>query len=58
MKFAGAHAACKGGKVHRESNVTWHTNGNGTIEKTITHETVAAAKQYMAMTARTKGADK
>lgn len=58
MKFVTAHAACKGGKVHRDSNVTWKTNGNGDVMDTITHSTVAAAKQYMRFNATTKGEKK
>ncbi|MFG1549501.1 hypothetical protein ABMA80_15895 [Halobacteriovorax sp. FRX-3] len=58
MKFKHAHAACKGGKVHRERNVTWKTDGNGNAKETIVHDTVAAAKHYMLMNARTKGEKK
>lgn len=56
MKFKTAHATCKGGRVHRESNVTWHTNGNGDVLNEIKHATVAEAKKYMSFNAKTKGA--
>jgi len=58
MKFRTAHATCKGGKVHRDSNVTWKTNGNGDVSEVIHHDTVAKAKHYMSYTATTKGASK
>jgi len=56
MKFTTAHAACKGGRVHRDSNVTWHTNGSGDIINQIEHNSVAEAKHYMSYNAKTKGA--
>lgn len=58
MKFKHAHAACKGGKVHREANVTWKTDHNGHVVEPITHDTVAEAKLYMRINARTKGEKK
>lgn len=58
MKFRTAHATCKGGKVHRDSNVTWKTDGNGQVFDQITHASVADAGRYMSYTATTKGADK
>lgn len=56
MKFATAHAACKGGSVHRDGNVTWKTDGTGNILEEITHASVAAAGKYMKNNARTKAA--
>lgn len=55
MKFPTAHATAKGGKVHRDRNVTWHTNGNLDVTNQITHDSVADAKKYMSFNARTKG---
>ncbi len=56
MKFPTAHAACKGGRVHRDANVTWHTNGNGEVINEIKHTSAAEAKHYMLFNAKTKGA--
>lgn len=58
MKFETAHAACHGGTVHRDSNVTWKTPGGTPNEpfEVIKHESVADAKKYMKANARTKAA--
>lgn len=58
MKFKTAHAACKGGKVHRDKNVTWKTKQGTEVFEQIVHESVAAAKCYMSYTATTKGESK
>lgn len=53
MKFRTAHAACKGGSVHRDGSTTWKTDGTN-ITDVIEHKSVAEAKRYMKNTARTK----
>lgn len=58
MKFRTAHAACKGGKVHRDGNVTWKTDGNGQVTEHTVHDSVADAGRYMSYTATTKGEGK